>query len=112
MSRTSLRIGANVNETNSQRSTALHYLVRGNWSPELQKLLDNFILKLGANVDAKNTFDETPLHSAVTRGKQDSVKYLLKHSVDVNATNKYHTRSRIATFAHDVGLEAHLLKRR
>ena len=94
-----LLVNANVNHSDEQGNTALHYAA-GKGREAMARLL----LLHGANKEAKDSEGNTPLHKAVYFGYDDRVaRLLLDHGADVDATNAVgRTPLHVAT---DVGRE-------
>eukprot|EP01124_Arcella_intermedia_P022953 TRINITY_DN3536_c0_g1_i5.p1 TRINITY_DN3536_c0_g1~~TRINITY_DN3536_c0_g1_i5.p1 ORF type:complete len:395 (+),score=89.67 TRINITY_DN3536_c0_g1_i5:29-1186(+) len=79
--------GHDVNALNSDMNSAIHYLVRTEYSSKLTKTLDN-LLQRGANINITNTNGDTPLHHVVEKNRYEIVKYLLKNGSSLTITNK------------------------
>lgn len=87
-----VKIGADVNVTNSDGSIPLHMAAKHG-----DKKMVQFFLSLGVNVDSRDNEDNTPLHylaqetdvSIYTREKhQELVHFLLDSNANLNAVNK------------------------
>jgi ankyrin repeat protein len=80
-----------VNVTNNDGNTALHYFVR-QWpvssEPYCEKILQMFVWR-GASLNATNRYSETPLHSCCVRKNLVALKALLQSSANPNAQTKY-----------------------
>lgn len=77
--------GANVNEKSNRDLTPLHNAVvhhRYKDSGLIKTLLDN-----GANPNSKNYCGETPLHIAAFKNDVDTIRALILHGADINATS-------------------------
>jgi len=74
--------GADVNVTNSDGYTPLHWTASSDYVALAQLLLAK-----GANVNARDNFGNTPLHFAVFNGHDSIVQLLINHGTDINATN-------------------------
>ena len=78
-----LDAGADPNARNQQKATALIY---GAWDPARTKLL----VTKGARVNVAANGGTTPLMLAASvLGNTDSVRYLLEHGAEVNATDEF-----------------------
>jgi ankyrin repeat protein len=77
--RAMLKQRANVNATEADGMTALHWAVRGN-DLETTRLL----LRSGANTKASNRYGVTPLSLAATNGSAEMIELLIKSGADVN----------------------------
>lgn len=75
-----IQLELNVNETDEDEWTPLHYALFNN----KDKMVD-VLLKAGANIEAKNSDEKTPLHLAATNCYQEVIMVLLKHGANVNA---------------------------
>jgi hypothetical protein len=74
-----ISLGANVNQTNKQGWTPLHYAaVRGKTN------CAEILLKNGAKVDPLTSAQKTPLHYAADRGFAPLIKLLLKNGANPN----------------------------
>ena len=78
--RTFLNQRANVNATEPDGMTALHWAARGNNLDTVQLLL-----RAGANAKAANRYGVTPLSLAATNGNAAMVEALIKAGADPNA---------------------------
>ena len=78
--RTFLNQRANVNATEPDGMTALHWAARGNNLDTVQLLL-----RAGANAKAANRYGVTPLSLAATNGNAVMVEALIKAGADPNA---------------------------
>ena len=79
--RSLLEHGADVDETDSVRRTAL-LVVSSNGKLQVAKLL----IEHGANVNSRDADGWTPLHMASRHGHLDVVRLLLDHNADLNAS--------------------------
>ncbi|MEO8256305.1 MAG: ankyrin repeat domain-containing protein [Acidobacteriota bacterium] len=78
--RTLIAQRANVNSTEPDGMTALHYAVLGN-----DETVAQLLLKAGANVKAANRYGITPLKLAAENGNPTLTDLLLKAGADANA---------------------------
>src|SRR5262245_7529464 len=78
--RTLLKQRANVNATEADGMTALHWAVRSNDAETVQLLL-----RSGANAKTANRYGVTPLSLAATNGNADMIETLIKSGADPNA---------------------------
>lgn len=69
--------GVNLNVTNDNGDTALHYLIQFNSSVAAIDLL----MQSGMKADVKNKFGETPLMMAERYGRTDATLVMSKHSM-------------------------------
>jgi ankyrin repeat protein len=92
-----LERGANVNETDANKNTALHDSCRYGSNFTCQKLIWQ-----GANVNARNRFGETPLFLAVSR-RSGAVKILLQNGASPHLREKFgkNTPLMYAAFTND-----------
>jgi ankyrin repeat protein len=73
---------ADVNQTSSDGTTALHWAIYRNNVRLVERLLS-----LGANANAKNDYGSTPLSEAAVVGNPEVVKKLLKAGANVESPN-------------------------
>ncbi len=73
---------ADLNQTSSDGTTALHWAVYRNDASLVDRLL-----ALGANANAKNDYGSTPLSEAAVIGNPDVVKRLLRAGANVESPN-------------------------
>jgi ankyrin repeat protein len=78
--RAMLKQRANVNATEADGMTALHWAVRGNDLETTQLLL-----RSGANAKTANRYGVTPLSLAATNGSAAMIELLIKAGADANA---------------------------
>jgi ankyrin repeat protein len=78
--RTLLKQRANVNATEADGMTALHWAVRSNDAETVQLLL-----RSGANAKAANRYGVTPLALAATNGNAAMIETLIKAGADASA---------------------------
>jgi len=78
--------GANVNCTNDQRFTPLHYAVSTG-----QPLLTKCLLENGAKVNQRNLYNEIPLHHACARADTTIAKILLENKSKINEVSRFGT---------------------
>lgn len=79
-----LRRGANVNATEWDDSTPLHWSASAGY-----KVVAEFLIEKGANVNATNKLGLTPLHNAASKYKSVAVaELLIEKGANVNATSK------------------------
>jgi uncharacterized protein len=78
--RTFLKQRANVNATEADGMTALHWAVRGNDMDTVKLLLSS-----GANAKTANRYGVTPLALAATNGNAAMIETLIKAGADPNA---------------------------
>ena len=71
--------GANVNATDAEDNTSLHF------ANDFQVV--KLLVEAGANVNAKNKNGDTPLHIAAKHGDEAVCQYLIDNGAIVNATN-------------------------
>jgi len=76
--------GADVNATESNGTTALHWAVYNNDLPLVKALIAE-----GADVNAVNRYGSTPMSEAATVGDYDVVKALLDAGADVDSPNEH-----------------------
>lgn len=75
--------GADVNATNDQDFTLLHYAAfRG------QANIAKILLDKGADVNTRTKYEQTPLHRAALNGQVTMVDILLANGADVNAKDR------------------------
>uniref|UniRef100_A0A6B2LIB1 Uncharacterized protein n=1 Tax=Arcella intermedia TaxID=1963864 RepID=A0A6B2LIB1_9EUKA len=79
--------GHDVNALNSDMNSAIHYLVRTEYSSKLKKTLDH-LLQRGANINITNANGDTPLHLVVEKNQLEMASYLLKKGSSLTITNK------------------------
>lgn len=80
--RTLLKLGANVNATNSQHKTALMYCAENN-SIDVAKVL---LQEKNIDIEAKDVHGYTALYIAAKTGSAEVLKLLIKKGADLNAT--------------------------
>lgn len=85
-----LKKGAFARALTNEGSSAMHYLVRNDYSSQLSKFNNvlTLLLKKGCVVDTQNTHGHTPLHQAAMRGKLESITLLLKHQAKPNLVTR------------------------
>ena len=76
-----LRFG-NVNLTDNNKNSLLHYAAMGNAIEVANLLLDNY-----ANLNIKNSKGETPLFYAINKGEIGFCKLLCRYGADINILN-------------------------
>lgn len=76
-----------MNASNEQQTSPIHYIIRGAYSEALLQVLDEMLVRQ-VNLEVRNKFGETPLFQASAKGMTESVRYLIDHHANVNATNK------------------------
>lgn len=77
-----LRYGDNVNATDDDGNTPLHYA-----ASQGREEIFSILLSKGAHVDAKNEFESTPLEEAVWIGNYHAVQLLLSMNVNMDLVN-------------------------
>ncbi|XP_071977559.1 ankyrin repeat and SOCS box protein 18 isoform X2 [Engystomops pustulosus] len=83
-----LRCGANINTKNIDGETPLISACGGKWDNEDTCLqLCSLLLEKGADPEAQDHQERRPLHHACRKAEHKLVELLLKHDVDVNATD-------------------------
>ncbi|GFS56364.1 hypothetical protein NPIL_568051 [Nephila pilipes] len=75
--------GANVNDSDKDNWTPLHYAAQ-----EGQLGVVRFLISKRANVHAKNTYGAKPIHIAAMGGSQEIIEFLLSNGASVDDTNK------------------------
>ena len=70
--------GAEIDFKNMDGNSPLYFAMN---FPKIMKLL----IRHGANVNDRNNEGFTPLHTAVSKGKEDAVKVLLRNGSDIDA---------------------------
>lgn len=78
-----IEAGADVNRQNAQGDTALHQLLKSDFSHALQK--GRILIDAGADVNRKNNNGITPLISAAFPGVVNVFKLLVDAGADINA---------------------------
>ncbi|XP_063924177.1 uncharacterized protein LOC135138192 isoform X2 [Zophobas morio] len=81
-----LKLGAEVNNTDNNKDSALHY---ASGSDVENADLINLLISYITNVDVQNKDGLTPLHLACETGKFLTAKILLEHGADGNLVDKY-----------------------
>ena len=89
--------GADIDFKNTDGNTPLYFAMQ---FPKIMKLL----IRHGANVNGRNNEGFTPLHIAVSKGKEDAVKVLLKNGSDIDAL-------RISNFNYQQESSLHMVVR-
>jgi ankyrin repeat protein len=81
--------GAQVTSLTNDGCTALHFFARGE-PKDWQYFEDTIALMIqhGADLNSQTKYGETPLYQAVTQGKIESVKILIRLGADVNLRTK------------------------
>jgi len=82
--------GADASLVNSDKSSALHYIVRHNAVDKsvLERVMKLLILA-GNNINCKNNAGETALHCACMRENIKAVEILCECNADIDAANNY-----------------------
>ena len=85
-----LKKGAFARALTNEGSSALHYLVRNDYSNQLPKLFHviNLLLKKGSMIDLQNTHGHTPLHQSAMRGRVECLHFLLQNKANPNLQTK------------------------
>ena len=109
-----IRLGANVNQVDSNGKTALHWAARYGFVDVVEKLLFHYMSKGKIKYDIRDKWGWTPLNLAVhcTESEQDCsdnvqiMKYLLRGNVNVNAesSKEWTPLGRAAMFGFEEGV--------
>ncbi|MBC6415641.1 MAG: ankyrin repeat domain-containing protein [Bdellovibrionales bacterium] len=79
-----IKKGADVNSTDKDEATPLHYASLYGNKEVVVALIEN-----GANLDAKNKKGETALHYASKSGNEKLAEFLIENGLDVNEKDIY-----------------------
>ncbi|KAK0057167.1 ankyrin-1 [Biomphalaria pfeifferi] len=71
-----VKAGVNIYETNSESSTALHFLPR--------KDIASLLINLGLDVNQKDKFGRSPLHIAAEQQNLDMIRFLCTNGADID----------------------------
>lgn len=82
-----LSLGADINQTNHQSQTALHFIASKNNLDLARKLLSSDIKPKPASVRVKDKRGQYPIHRAAAIGSVPMIKLLLEHKSPLNATD-------------------------
>jgi ankyrin repeat protein len=97
-----LQHGAEVNTSDEDGRTALHFTVSIRYCDNVKVQMTKFLLSRGGNVNAETKTGQTPLHTAAKLGCVKVVEALLEYNADVNCTSEYdRTTLRIAAEPKD-----------
>ena len=109
-----IRVGANVNQVDSNGKTALHWAARYGYVDVVEKLLFHYMSKGKIKYDIRDKWGWTPLNLVVhcIEGKEDCsghieiMKYLLRGNVNVNTENykEWTPLGRAAMFGFEAGV--------
>ena len=91
---------ATIDKVDPDGTTALHWAVRNNDLPEIDRLI-----RAGADVKAANRYGITPIYLACQNGSAAAVSRLLKAGVSANATANY-GETALMTCAHTGNVDA------
>ncbi|EAY00020.1 hypothetical protein TVAG_029240 [Trichomonas vaginalis G3] len=78
-----LSLGANINEKNKYRQTALHYAVQNNSKETIELLISH-----GANINKKKQDRQTALHIAAENNSREIAELLISHGAKINEKDK------------------------
>lgn len=93
-----LRIGANVNYTNSFNETPLHIATKNN-----NKYMITQLLNKNADINAQTALGNTPLHIAVINNNIEIAEFLIEHNAKTTIQNHF-----LATPLHIALTDMHL----
>ena len=109
-----IRVGANVNQVDSNGKTALHWAARYGFVDVVEKLLFHYMSKHKIKYDIRDRWGWTPLNLVVRciEGEEDCsenvkiMKYLLRGNVNVNAenSNEWTPLGRAAMYGFEEGV--------
>ncbi|OEJ15258.1 hypothetical protein BFL38_13205 [Brachyspira hampsonii] len=86
-----IKLGANIDNTNANFKTSLHYVIENNSNKLLESV--NLLLSKNANPNIKDKNGNTALHLAVMNAHKSKSKYievinaLIKYNTDINILN-------------------------
>ncbi|PTY40063.1 ankyrin repeat domain-containing protein [Brachyspira hampsonii] len=86
-----IKLGANIDNTNANFKTSLHYVIENNSNKLLESV--NLLLSKNANPNIKDKNGNTALHLAVMNAHKSKSKYmevintLIKYNADINILN-------------------------
>ncbi|MBW5380013.1 ankyrin repeat domain-containing protein [Brachyspira hampsonii] len=86
-----IKLGANIDNTNANFKTSLHYVIENNSNKLLESV--NLLLSKNANPNIKDKNGNTALHLAVMNANKSKSKYievintLIKYNADINILN-------------------------
>ena len=85
-----LKKGSFARALTNEGSSALHYLVRNDYSSQVPKMVQviNLLLKKGCMIDLQNTHGQSSLHQSAMRGRVDSLNFLLQNKANPNLQTK------------------------
>ncbi|XP_057373295.2 uncharacterized protein LOC130694180 [Daphnia carinata] len=91
-----IRLGINVNSTNSLKRNALHNLCESNSSPNLIGAIQ-LLIQLGIDVNAKDLYETNALHYLCRSNSSSNligaIQLLIQLGIDVNAKDYYETNA-------------------
>ncbi|WP_300367280.1 ankyrin repeat domain-containing protein [Brachyspira sp.] len=101
-----IKLGANVDNTNSNFKTSLHYIIENHSNKLLESV--NLLLSKNADPNIKDKDGNTPLHLAVINANKSRNEYiqvinaLIKYNANINAlNNKNQLALNIAVYNND-----------
>ncbi|EAX88000.1 ankyrin repeat protein, putative [Trichomonas vaginalis G3] len=81
-----INYGANINATNEEKMTALHFVIKNN-NKEIAYNLCKYFISHGADINASNNVGETVLHIAVDRNYKKCVELFISNDANINVQN-------------------------
>ncbi|EAY20433.1 ankyrin repeat protein, putative [Trichomonas vaginalis G3] len=91
-----LSVGANINETDEEGRTALHYAVRNNYEETTK-----FLISHGANINEKDSFGNTVLLYAAEFQYKEIAELLILNGANIKEKNRYGQSALCFTVAYN-----------